>query len=161
MSKGPVRATKPQLPPPPPPDPGWRVEGPRSGGRGNGKSNRTSRMNWMRFLTLVGIVLLINWLVASAFVNGPDNRLRIPYSEFRNQVVDGNRTFRIVLGTPESLGPTVINSPALGTSSGRIRNALTPLKMAVLAPIPRASVIIATSVTPGFLPRIRTPFERV
>ncbi|MEO8694963.1 MAG: ATP-dependent zinc metalloprotease FtsH [Acidimicrobiales bacterium] len=49
-------------------------------------------MNWMRFLTLVGIVLLINWLVASAFVNGPDDRLRIPYSEFRNQVVDGNVT---------------------------------------------------------------------
>ncbi|HUP76448.1 MAG TPA: ATP-dependent zinc metalloprotease FtsH [Acidimicrobiales bacterium] len=91
MSKGPVRATKPQLPPPPPPDPGWRVEGPRSGGRGSGKP-RSTRMNWMRFLTLVGIVLLINWLVASAFVNGPDDRLRIPYSEFRNQVVDGNVT---------------------------------------------------------------------
>jgi len=92
MSKGPVRATKPQLPPPPPPDPGWRVEGPRSGGRGNGKSNRTSRMNWMRFLTLVGIVLLINWLVASAFVNGPNDRLRIPYSAFRNEVSAGNVT---------------------------------------------------------------------
>jgi cell division protease FtsH len=92
MSKGPVRANKPQLPPPPPPDPGWRVEGPRSGGRGGGKPPRTSRMNWMRFLTLVGVVLLINWLVASAFVNGPDDRLRIPYSEFRNQVVDGNVT---------------------------------------------------------------------
>ena len=47
-------------------------------------------MNWMRFLTLVGIVLLVNWLVASAFVNGPDDRLRVPYSEFRNQVEDGN-----------------------------------------------------------------------
>ena len=92
MSKGPVRAKKPQLPPPPPPDPGWRVEGPRAGGRGNGKSNRTSRMNWMRFLTLVGVVLLINWLVASAFVNGPDDRLRIPYSEFRNEVSEGNVT---------------------------------------------------------------------
>ena len=92
MSKGPVRAKKPQLPPPPPPDPGWRVEGPRSGGRANGKSNRTSRMNWMRFLTLVGVVLLINWLVASAFVNGPGNRLRIPYSEFRNEVSADNVT---------------------------------------------------------------------
>jgi cell division protease FtsH len=49
-------------------------------------------MNWMRFLVLVGIVLLINWLVASAFVNGPKDRLRIPYSEFRNEVVDGNVT---------------------------------------------------------------------
>src|SRR5262245_23916034 len=88
MSKGPVRATKPQLPPPPPPpDPGWRVEGPRSPRNGDA---RPSRRNWMRFLTLVGIVLLVNWLVASAFVNGPADRLRIPYSEFRNQVVDGN-----------------------------------------------------------------------
>ena len=92
MSKGPVRATKPQLPPPPPPDPGWRVEGPRSDGRGKGKPGRSSRMNWMRFLVLVGVVLLINWLVASAFVNGPKDRLRIPYSEFRNEVVDGNVT---------------------------------------------------------------------
>ncbi|PYK31322.1 MAG: hypothetical protein DME57_04155 [Verrucomicrobia bacterium] len=31
-----------------------------------------------------------------------------------NNSVDGNRTFRIVLGPPESLGPTVTNSPALG-----------------------------------------------
>ena len=91
MSKGPVRATKPQLPPPPPPDPGWRVEGPRSDG-GAGRSGRPSRMNWMRFLALVGVVLLINWLVASAFVNGPKDRLDIPYSEFRNQIVDGNVT---------------------------------------------------------------------
>jgi len=49
-------------------------------------------MNWMRFLALVGVVLLINWLVASAFVNGPKDRLDIPYSEFRNQIVDGNVT---------------------------------------------------------------------
>ncbi|HKQ36616.1 MAG TPA: Calx-beta domain-containing protein, partial [Verrucomicrobiae bacterium] len=31
-----------------------------------------------------------------------------------NNTVDGNRTFRIVLGAPQSLGPTIINSPALG-----------------------------------------------
>ena len=102
MSKGPVRSTKPELPPPPPPDPGWRVEGPRSDGRGSGgKPARFSRMNWVRFLVLVGIVLLINWLIASAFVNGPKDRLRIPYSEFRNEVVDGNVT--IVSSRAESI----------------------------------------------------------
>ena len=57
-----------------------------------GASCRPSRMNWMRFSRSVGIVLLINWLVAAAFVNGPKDRLSIPYSEFRNQVVDGNVT---------------------------------------------------------------------
>ena len=31
-----------------------------------------------------------------------------------NNVVDGNRTLRVVLGPPQSIGPTVINSPALG-----------------------------------------------
>ena len=31
-----------------------------------------------------------------------------------NNVVDGNRTFRVVLGTPQSIGPTVTNAPALG-----------------------------------------------
>lgn len=41
-----------------------------------------------------------------------DRFFTIPIND--NNVVDGNRTFRIVLGQPESLGPTVINSPAFG-----------------------------------------------
>jgi uncharacterized delta-60 repeat protein len=31
-----------------------------------------------------------------------------------NNIVDGNRTFRVALGAPISVGPTVIDSPALG-----------------------------------------------
>src|SRR6267378_1675153 len=40
---------------------------------------------------------------------------------------------------------------ASGYGNGRSRTALTMLKMAVLAPIPSASVRIATAANPGFL----------
>src|SRR5205085_6081185 len=40
---------------------------------------------------------------------------------------------------------------ASGYGSGRSRTALTMLKMAVFAPMPSASVIIATAANPGFL----------
>jgi cell division protease FtsH len=39
---------------------------------------------------IVGSVLLLNWLIGSAFFGSSPERLRIPYSEFRNQVTDGN-----------------------------------------------------------------------
>lgn len=44
-----------------------------------------------------------------------DQFLTIPIND--NNTVDGNRTFKIVLGTPQSAGPYVTNSPALGFTS--------------------------------------------
>src|SRR5579863_322186 len=45
----------------------------------------------------------------------------------------------------------------LENGKGRMRKAFATLKMAVLAPIPRASVRTAMAVKPGFLNSIRTP----
>jgi len=49
------------------------------------------------------------------------------------------------------------NCSVLGTGKGRKTNALTPLKIAVLAPIPRARVNTATMLTPGFFNSMRAP----
>src|SRR5580698_8235455 len=47
-----------------------------------------------------------------------------------------------------------------GYESGWSRTALTTEKMAVLAPMPRASVRMATSEKPGLLRRLRRPYFR-
>jgi hypothetical protein len=47
--------------------------------------------------------------------------------------------------------------PGFENGSGRSITALTTLKIAVLAPTPRASVIAATSVNPGLLRSDRAP----
>src|SRR5207302_3242084 len=57
---------------------------------------------------------------------------------------------RIILAGPDDSFNTMILS-ASGYGSGRSRTALTMLKMAVLAPIPSASVRTATKVNPGDL----------
>ena len=45
----------------------------------------------------------------------------------------------------------------LGTDSGVSSTVLTTLKTAVFAPIPSASVAIATAVNPGCLRKVRSP----
>src|SRR5215211_1106390 len=50
---------------------------------------------------------------------------------------------------------------ASGYGSGRRRTALTMLKMAVFAPIPRASVTIATAAKPGFLRNCRSASRKL
>src|SRR5258708_27875829 len=50
---------------------------------------------------------------------------------------------------------------ASGYGSGRRRTALTMLKIAVFAPIPRASVTIATAAKPGFLRNCRSASRKL
>jgi hypothetical protein len=46
------------------------------------------------------------------------------------------------------------------TGSGRRRNALTALNIALFAPMPRASVTTATAVNPGVFQSIRNPYRK-
>jgi cell division protease FtsH len=67
----------------------WRVEG--GGGAGQGREGRNRRTSLgRRFWWIVLILLAINWWVA-AQISGPDKPpLKVPYSEFTDQVRAGN-----------------------------------------------------------------------
>ncbi len=57
------------------------------------------------------------------------------------------------------LGCTAVICPGSATGRGRSRNESTTLKMAVLAPMPSASVRTATAVKPGLRLICRTPYR--
>src|ERR1039458_1859582 len=53
-----------------------------------------------------------------------------------------------------------MNSEACGTGSGRNRTAYARLNMAELAPIPKASEMMATRANPGLFRRVRKAYRR-
>ncbi|MDY7102809.1 MAG: ATP-dependent zinc metalloprotease FtsH [Actinomycetota bacterium] len=68
----------------------WRVEGldedqPKGGGGGG-------KWSWRgpRFWLVIFVLLIVNWIVSSALFGNVPDRLRVPYTTFREQVVDGN-----------------------------------------------------------------------
>src|SRR5262249_28315460 len=62
-------------------------------------------------------------------------------------------------GCPSSVRETVTNRSGCGIGSRASISALTTLKVALLAPIPSASVSAAMVVNPGFLLRKRSPYR--
>jgi cell division protease FtsH len=81
--------------------PRWRVEGsrrPKQQEQRDRKQQPRFRIpGSRRFWILVGILLLINWWLASQ-IREPEPKLSIPYSVFRQQVQDGNVTSVVTTG---------------------------------------------------------------
>jgi cell division protease FtsH len=86
----PGRASPP--PPPPPPPPGWRTEGvpPRAGGQPPPGPPRRPVWGMRRFWLIVAGMLALSYLLSSQFVDTQPDRIRVPYTFFREQVEAGN-----------------------------------------------------------------------
>jgi cell division protease FtsH len=91
--KGTDRAPDPRTPPPPAAErdkPGWRIS-PAPDGRGK-PPEKPPMIPWSgrRFLTILAVLFLLNWLIVSIFAPAED-RLRVPYNPtFLTEVRDGN-----------------------------------------------------------------------